>query len=169
MKTSHRRAAQAKRTSRWQADASAPLMLLQAAAPMPPSTALQLGNQLAIHWERLRTGVGDANDWRYLAVVANICMIRAERIAPELEQLCDTAMQSLIRMAERGNSPGGTWGVDHTSLAAIPPLMELHDELMRTSTPLQMHNASLEAERRTQRRHVVAVGNFLGRNSTSPA
>ena len=169
MKTSHRRAAQPKRTSRWQADASAPLMLLQAAAPMPPSTALQLGNQLAIHWERLRTGVGDANDWRYIAVVANICMIRAEAISPELEQLCDEAMQSLIRMAERGNAPGGTWGVDHTSLAAIPPLMELHDELMRTSTPLQMHNASLEAERRTHRKHGLHLGIFESKKNKSPA
>lgn len=153
MKTTHRRAAQAKRRVRWEADASAPLMLLQAAGEMPAERAAKLSANARACWERLRTGHGNFDDWRHLAQVVNICMVRSEAIDPLLVQECQSAMDSLSTLRTRALQPQGRWGPDHTSLEHIPQLLDLNDELLKNSSPLQISNARDEAVRRTKIKH----------------
>lgn len=138
------------------ADPSAALTILGAASGFDPQAAAALSVNARAAWQRLKDGAGSGHDWVHLAAVSNICLVRAESIDPQLVELIQQAQAALESMRDRATRLG-RWAPDHTSLLAMPDLLDLHDELLRESTPLQMHKASLEAHKRTKNQHAFAL------------
>ena len=104
--------------------------------------------------QELRSGRGDAGDFDTLAVVVNICLIRAEQIAPELVTRVIDAQDALMRIKERGQRTGRL-GLDYQAMADLLPIIDLHEQLIDLSAPVQMRDALLEVMTRMNRGQVL--------------
>ncbi|MGH6627615.1 MAG: hypothetical protein ACRECD_13940 [Burkholderiaceae bacterium] len=145
MKTAHRQASQAKR--RWQADPSALSRVMNRLQPFSAPELVQLQTPVRVAFESLRSGRGEEDDFHTLAAVVNVALIRSEAIDPLCVETCERAQQALLRVLERRRR-SGLWGFDGPALQDIPPAIELHEQLLALSTPLQMQRAMNETLRR---------------------
>lgn len=145
MKTAHRTASQHKR--KWQADPGSIYRLMNRIQPFTEPEQTQLNIPPRSAYESLRTGRGTEEDFHTLAVVVNVVLIRSEKIDPLMEQSAQAACAAMMRTWARHKS-SGRWGFDGPALQDIPPVIELHEQLIALSTPQQMMEAMREAIRR---------------------
>ena len=155
MKTAHRKAAHGKR--RYQADPAAMFRVFNRLEPFTQAEQHQLNVPVKLAYERLRTGVGCEDDFHTLAAAVNVAMIRAESIDPMAEQTAVNARDALLRCLVR-HSTTGRWGFDGPALQDLPPAIDMHEQLVALSTPLQMETAQREARRRMEAGLVARVG-----------
>ena len=156
MKTKHRSAATAKRAHRWQADPRALHKVLARTETLTPGEVQQLALPARVAWESLRGGHGEQGDFDTLAAALNIALVRAEAIDPLCERTCIDAQGALMRTHERYGRTG-RWGVDGPALQAIPPALDLHDQMLELSTPAQIEAAGLEVMRRIRAGEVITT------------
>ena len=119
----------------------------------PELTALQLPPRVA--FESLRTGRGTDTDFHTLACVANNTLVCAESIHPDCVEVAKVAQDSLMNMLDRFNRLG-KWGLDAQALQDLPPVLDLHEQLLALYTPKQMQKAMLETMRRMKAGHTLA-------------
>ena len=124
-------------------------------APFTPAELLALQTPVRVAFEALRTGHGTEPDFHTLAAAVNTALIRSEAIDPLCVETCQRAQAALLGMLGRFNRCG-KWGVDHHALQDIPPALDLHEQLLELSTPLQMMTAMRETLARMQQGHVFA-------------
>lgn len=98
-------------------------------------------------FERLRTGVGEPQDFHELAGAINVTMVRCEAIDPLAEMLAIDARDAMMRCWQR-HLDTGRWGFDGIALQVLPPAIDLHEQLLELSTPQQMAEAMRETIRR---------------------
>jgi hypothetical protein len=98
-------------------------------------------------YDAIRVGRAREGDFDTLAAVVNVSLIRCESIGQEGVDLCTDAQEALLRIKER-HQRTGRWGVDHIAIQAIPPVLDLHEQLLALSTPKQMMDAMKEVLRR---------------------
>ena len=122
---------------------------------MPFTTAELLALQIPVRsaFESLRTGHGTEPDFHTLAAAVNTALIRSESIDPLCVETCQRAQAALIGVLARFKRCGA-WGVDHHALQDIPPALDLHEQLLELSSPLQMANAMKETLARMNSGHV---------------
>lgn len=107
----------------------------------------------------MRTGFGTEHDFHTLAAVANTVLVCGEKIGKECVDAAKLAQNSLVLMLDRGVRLG-KWGVDAGALQNIPPVLDLHDQLLALYTPLQLRNAMGEVIRRMKAGETLAVEDF---------
>lgn len=145
MKTTHRNAAQAKR--KYQADPISIFRVLNRIQPFDQAELVKLETPVKLAFERIKAGTAVVEDARTIATAINVALIRSESIDPLCEQTCVAAQEAVIRTIERYNR-AGRWGFDGPALQDIPPALDLHEQLLRLSTPLEMQQAYLESKDR---------------------
>jgi len=153
MRTAHRTASRTKRT-RWQADPSAMQRVINRLEPFTASELLQLQMPIRQAYEAIRTGRGTINDLSDIGTAINATMVRAEAIDPLCVQTAIAARDALLRSLHRYNTHGRI-GFDGPAIADVELGIELHEQLLALSTPLQMADALREVQRRTQIKEVL--------------
>lgn len=131
----------------WQKDPHALQRTLNRLEPFTAAEQSQLSLPIRTAYERLRTGAGSAQDFHDLAGAINVTMVRCEAIDPLAEVTAIDARDALMRCWQR-HLDTGKWGFDGPALQALPPAIDLHEQLLALSTPLQMAQALQETIRR---------------------
>lgn len=108
-------------------------------------TALKMPPRVA--FESLRRGDGSEMDFHTLAAVANNTLVCAESIHPDCVEVAKLGQDALMRMLDR-SSRLGKWGLDSQALQDLPPVLDLHEQLLELYTPKQMMNSMSETMRR---------------------
>lgn len=162
MKSTHRAAAHAKRRNlaRYTADPLSLMRVMNRIQPFTDAEQIQLNTPVRLAFEKLRTGAGTEGDFHTLAAAINVAMIRAETIDPMAEQTAIAARDALQRCWQR-HATHGKWGFDGTALQDLPPAIDLHEQLIALSTPLQMADAMKEAIRRVDAGEVLNADAML--------
>jgi len=138
MKTVHRRASQHKR--RWAADPLAMFKCINKIEPFNAAELMRLELPIRMSFESLKNGHGTEQDFHDLAAAINTTMVRAESIDPLCEQTAIAARDALMRCWHRFEKTGRL-GFDGPALGEIEAGIDLHEQFIRLSTPLQMVNA----------------------------
>lgn len=153
MKTVHRKSAQHKR--RWQADPLAAFKLINKIEPFTPGELMRLELPIRMSFESLKNGQGTEQNFHDLAAAINTTMVRAESIDPLCEQTSIAARDALMRCWHRFEKTGRL-GFDGPALGEIEAGIDLHEQLIRLSTPLQMAAALCTVIARGKSGEVVA-------------
>lgn len=145
MKTAHRNASHAKR--RWQADPMSMFRTLNKIQLFTPDEQAKLTTPARLSFEKLRTGAAQEGDFHVLAACINVTMILAEKVDPLAEKVAVDARDGMNRMWQRFQRTRQL-GFDGPALQDLPPALDLHDQLMKLLTPLQVSDAVREIQQR---------------------
>lgn len=155
MKTSHRKAARAKR---YAADAGSMYRVMNRLQPFTGGEIAQLAIPMWQAWADMKNGSATDGDFHTLAAVVNVALVRAETVAGDVDELCvamvKRAQDALMVLDER-HKRLGRWGVCYQSLEHIPPALEFYQQVLELSTPLQMQEAMREVIRRGDAGEVI--------------
>lgn len=152
MNTTQRHASPAKR--RYQADPMTMFKVVNKLEPFTPDELLRLELPIRLSFEALRTGQGSESDFHDLCAAINSTMVRSEAVDPLCEQTAIAARDALMRCWYRFQRTG-KFGFDGPGLGEVESGIDLHEQLIRLSTPLQMRDSLLEVQRRCLRLEVV--------------
>ena len=152
MNTTHRAQSHAKR--KYTADPMAMMRVIRKLEPFTPDELLRLELPIRLAFEALRTGRGTESDFHDLCAAINTAMVRSEAVDPLCEQTAIAARDALMRCWHRFQRTGRL-GFDGPALLEVEAGIDLHEQLARLSTPLQMVNAMREVIRRGMRMEVV--------------
>ncbi len=152
MKTAHRKASQHKH--RWQKDYSAFGRIIGLLEPFTPEELLRLELPIRMSFEALKSGKGVESDFHDIAAAINCTMVRSEEVDPMCEYTAIAARDALMRTWHRWEKTG-KWGFDGPALAEVEAGIDLHEQLIRLSTPGQIVKAMREVIRRGQKNQVV--------------
>lgn len=108
--------------------------------PFTPDELTKLKTPVREAFERMRCGTGEEDHFHTLAAVVNVSLIRSESIDPFCVETCQRAQAALMAMRGRFQRLG-KWGFDSAALQDLPPVIDLHEQLLQMSTPLQMADA----------------------------
>ena len=156
---SRKTTAHGRKLKRGQAIQANPASLPQLMGLLQPFTAselLQLQTPPRVAFESLRNGRGTECDFHMLAGVANNTMVCGEKIHPDCVAAAQQAQDALMRVLERFTRLG-KWGLDSDALQSIPPVLDLHEQLLELYTPLQMQDAMRETIRRMDAGETLAM------------
>lgn len=123
--------------------------------PFDAGELLRLELPVRLSFEALRTGAGTESDFHDLCAAINTTMVRSESVDPLCEQTAIGARDALLRAWHRFGRTGRL-GFDGPGLGEIEAGIDLHEQLIRLSTPLQMIEALREVMRRGMAMEVVA-------------
>ena len=157
MNRQQRRASKAKRSIRaggYTADHSAIYRLMSRVQPFAAPELADLLTPVRIAFESFRRGEGEDSDFYTLAAAINVTMIRSESIDPLCVETAQRAQAALMRILAR-QSRIGRWGIDGQALQDIPPAIDLYEQIMQLSTPLQMADAIRETNARMRAGEVL--------------
>ena len=152
MNTAHRSASHGK--PRWQKDYGALGRVLNRLEPFNADELMRLELPIRISFEAIKTGAGSEQDFHDLAAAVNVTIVRSETVDPLCEQTAIAARDALLRTHDRFQK-SGRWGFDGPALGEIADGIDLHEQLIRNSTPLQMIDALREVIRRGERQEAV--------------
>lgn len=140
---------------RYQADPGTVMRVINRLTPFSAVELLELELPIRMSFEFMRSGSGTLNDYSNLELAINVAMVRSEDVDPFCVQTAVAARDALLRTWER-HQRTGRWGFDGPALAEIDAGIELHEQLVRNSTPLQMIQAGREVKRRDDARRAAA-------------
>ena len=140
---------------RWQANPTAAFAVILERTPMRENDVAKSSNAVRTAWHHLCNGSGTTDDFDRVAMAMNICLVRAESIGPDAVEVATRAQDALVTMQQRYLRLH-RFGPDADALAHVPIALQLYDELLRMSSPLQLETALAEAYQR------IADGDVLG-------
>ena len=152
MNREQRRASREKRqirTRAYTADASAIYRTMSRVQPFTERELLTLQTPVRVAFESMRSGSGEEADFHTLAGAVNVALIRSETIDPLCVETAQRAQASLMRILDRHRRIGRR-GIDSQALQDIPPALDLYEQLLALSTPMQMQHAMQETLARMQ-------------------
>lgn len=144
---------------RAQADPSSIYRVMNRIQPFTRAEQLELSMPPRVAFESMRSGRGTEFDFHTLAAVANCALVCGEKIGKPCVDAAKLAQESLVMMLDR-HVRLGKWGVDAGALQNIPPVLDLHEQLLALYTPLQMQQAMQETIRRMKAGETLAVEDF---------
>jgi hypothetical protein len=139
---------------RWAADPSVLGRVLGKVQAFTTTELVRLQTPVRLAWESLRTGQGEAADYHTLAAAINVALVRSEDIDALTVDVCIRAQDALMAMSGRFDRTG-KWGVDWSALQHIPVAIDLYEQLLDHSTPLQMQAAMTATLQRIQAGQVL--------------
>lgn len=145
MNTAQRTASRGKR--RWQADPMAMFKTLNKLEPFTAEELLRLALPIRISFESIRSGRGVEGDFHDIAAAINSTLVRSEQIDPLCEITALAARDALMRTWNRFERTGKL-GFDGPALTEVEAGIDLHEQLIKLSTPEQMVIAMREVIRR---------------------
>lgn len=128
-------------------DPFAQFRLMRKLQPFTQSELLKLNLTPRMAWQAMRTGHSNNNDRGTVSTVVNTALVRCEAIHPDLVGVCKQAQQALWRIKQR-HLQTGSCALTHQDIQDIEPVIDLHEQLLELSTPLEMERALLEVLRR---------------------
>lgn len=141
------------------ADPHALYRLIGNVMPFTPQELATLKTPPRVAFESLRMGHGDEHDFHTLAAVTNNTLVCAESIHPDCIEVAKRGQDALMGMLDRMNRLG-KWGLDSQALQDLPPVLDLHEQLLDLYTPLQMRNAMKETMRRMKAGETLAPEDY---------
>jgi hypothetical protein len=138
MNTAHRQQSHGKH--RYHADPMAMFKTINRIEPFNADELLRLELPIRLAFEALRTGRGTESDFHDLCAAINTTMVRSEAVDPLCEQTAIAARDALMRCWHR-HEKTQRWGFDGPALLEVEAGIDLHEQLVRLSTPLQMIEA----------------------------
>lgn len=129
--------------------------VIAASRPVDESLGIDIATKLQSAFADLKAGSTDDDLFDRLACAINLGLVRAEQI----DELCVgpmlAARDALIRCDEiRGKH--GRYGFDGPGLQAMAYGLEVYEEIMRNSTPLQMREAMTASIARMRQQEAAA-------------
>lgn len=121
-------------------DPMAVYRVLNRTEPLREEEAVQLTAPVRVAFEKFKAGTAAKDDFNTLAAVCNMCMVIAETVNTEMVELCQRAKDDLIAVAERYKRTG-RWGLDHASMASMPDIIDVYEQLLEVCTPIQLKTA----------------------------
>ena len=115
-----------------------------------------LQTPVRVAFESLRTGDGQEADFHTLAAAMNTALVRSESIDPQCVEVCQLAQDALMRVLGRSKRLR-KWGLDAAGLQDIPPAIDLFEQILTLSTPLQMQQSMRETMHRMQAGHGLEI------------
>ena len=122
--------------------------------PFTTDELLRLELPIRISFEALKSGKGVESDFHDIAAAINATIVRSEQVDPLCEQTAIAARDALMRCWHR-HERTGVWGFDGPALHEVEAGIDLHEQLIRMSTPLQMVQAMREVIARGMRAEVT--------------
>ena len=147
-----------RKKARQQATPADPMAIYRTMGKIQPFTADELTalkSPPRVAFESLRRGQGIEGDFHTLAAVANNTLVCAESIPPDCVEVAKLAQDALMRILDR-QIRLGKWGLDSQALQDLPPVLDLHEQLLELYTPLQMQQAMAETIRRMKAGQTLA-------------
>lgn len=96
----------------------------------------RLSNNARLPWYKLCNGLGTQEDFDMLTTCLNVAAIIAKDIDDLVLEVIDRGMNALAAMKSRFLRTG-RFGADAEALQVMPDALDVHDEIIRNSTPLQ--------------------------------
>jgi hypothetical protein len=152
--TFHRTQSHNKR--RFQADCTAWIRTIAGHQDQPTWNADQIMVKVRTAYELLRNGVASDADFDRVGAALNIGLIRAESIDPLCEQTMQLGIDAMYQCAGL-NERHGKYGFTEPGLLAMNDAVNLYEEVLRKSTPLQMQDAKESAHVRILKKMREAV------------
>lgn len=118
--------------------------------PYTPQDVVTLALPSRLAYESIKNGTGTTDHFDELVVSVNATLVRSESIHQDCVDVCIAAQEALLRCKARFLRTG-RFGWDGPALHQVPPALDLHEEIMRNSTPHQMTVALKEQYSRIQR------------------
>ncbi len=128
-------------------DQFAQFRIMRKLQPFTQSELLKLKLVPRLAWEAMRTGRSNDEERGTVSAVVNTALVRCEAIHPDLVGVCKLAQQALLRVKQR-HQQTGSCALTHQDIVDIDPVIDLHEQLLELSTPLEMERAMLEVLRR---------------------
>jgi hypothetical protein len=139
---------------RWQKDPSAIYRVMGMQQLFTTAEQVKLNLPIREALQSLRDGDGNDTHWHTLAAVVNVCLLRGERIAPEVMQCAKDGQMAVLSIKDRFDRTG-KWGVSHSDLVNLEACIDLHEQLIELSTPAQMLQAFRDVIDRMNAGHVI--------------
>jgi hypothetical protein len=149
MNREQRRASQFKRTHRDRnaaVEPSATLRPILYSRPFDEQESAQLSTEARLAWHHLTHGSGTEPHFDTLAQHLNVCRVMAEKVDPLPASIATRAQLAMQAMKERYQRLG-IFGADAEALATVPEALDLYDQFLALSTPLQMTQALHTSQR----------------------
>lgn len=124
--------------------------------PLTEEEVARLSLEARMSWHRVCSGEGTTTDFDNLVFALNTTRVRAERVSDELVGIVYEGQMALLEIRNRYLRIG-KFGADADALQKIPPVLDLHDEFLRHSTPAQMARAVATAIRRMEKNKAAAA------------
>lgn len=122
------------------AGALTPLYILDNARPHEPGEKAGAHVKTRTCLQRLQDGSGSSDDHDHVAMVLNICRVRALDIDATLADMIDRAMDAMQRCAGI-HTRHGRYGFDGPGLHQVLQAIDAAESIIDASTPLQMRAA----------------------------
>lgn len=122
---------------RWTKDPRAFQRVLNRLEPFTPDELLRLELPIRMSFAALREGNGTEQDFHDVVAALNATLVRSETIDPLCVATASQAINAMRRTWER-HQRTGRWGFDGPALAEVEAGIDLHEQLIRLSTPGQM-------------------------------
>lgn len=142
------------RRPRWPANRLAHESTLHSVRSFATEEIAALSNEARLAWHHLINGTGTKQHFDTLATSLNASLILSEPIGQAAVDVAIRAQESMVRMQSRFHRVG-SFGADAQALADVPPGLDLYDELLRFSNPLQLVQAVCKSWKR------IAAGDVL--------
>lgn len=151
-----------RKLARRQATQADPMAIYRTMGKLQPFTTDELTalkSPPRVAFESMRRGGGTETDFHTLAAVANNTLVCAESIHPDCIEVAKRGQDALMAMLDRMNRLG-KWGLDSQALQDLPPVLDLHEQLLDLYTPLQMRQAMAETMRRMKAGQTLAPEDY---------
>lgn len=129
-----------------------PLDAITACQPFPEAEITRILLKVHDAFVHLRTGGADPDMFDRIAAVLNVGMVRCEGIGQAGVEVFKAAQAALME-ADRFFGAYRRFGFTGPGLQAMKDAIALYDEILKASTPKQMHLAQMECLRRVQQGH----------------
>jgi len=108
--------------------------------PFTPAELLKLNLPIRMSFQAFKMGTATAQDFHDLDAMVCTCVVRGREVAPECEQVALAAYEALRRVRDRWMQTK-RWGFDGPAILELGDCIELHEQLVALSTPLEMMDA----------------------------
>ena len=143
------------RRPRWPANPMAHESTAHKVRTFSTEEAAELSNKVHVAWEHLIHGRGTLFYFDTVANALNASLILSERIGQDAVDVAIRAQCAMVEMQKRFHRVG-SFGADAVALADVPPGLDLYDQLMGFSNPLELVRAVCKSWQRIEQGHVLA-------------
>lgn len=117
---------------------------------------LRLSNNARLPWYKLCNGLGDQEDFDMLATSLNVAAILAKDIDDLVLEVIDRGMNAMASMKSRFLRTG-RFGADAQALQDMPDALDVHDEIIKNSSPMQTVAALRTAMKMVEQGSVIVA------------
>ena len=135
--------------SRWARDPGAAQRVINKIEPFTEEELKRLLDPIREAFEAIKTGSGTERHWSDIVCVINATLVRSRVIHPDAVEVAALAADALTRAWYRFLRTG-VIGFDGPGIAEVEAGIDLHEQLCRLSTPLQMLEAAKQVRRERQ-------------------